>query len=59
MPTSTDENEDIHHSPHYLGKLNTTTASQESFQGEWLDDIDPELWPDGKTTVDDVGYRSS
>ncbi|KAH7187886.1 hypothetical protein BKA60DRAFT_580862 [Fusarium oxysporum] len=60
MPSSTVDDKHTHHSPHYPGKLNTTSASQESFEGEWLDDIDPELWPDGKTTVDDdAGYRSS
>ncbi|KNB15913.1 hypothetical protein FOXG_21528 [Fusarium oxysporum f. sp. lycopersici 4287] len=58
-PTSTDENKDIRHSPHYIGKPNSPSDSQESLGGEWLNGIHLELLPDGKITVDDTGNRSS
>ncbi|EWZ79058.1 hypothetical protein FOWG_16776 [Fusarium oxysporum f. sp. lycopersici MN25] len=55
MPSSTVEDKHAHHSPHYHVKLNTTSASQESFDGEWLDNIDSALWPDGNPAVHNPG----
>ncbi|KAM0294468.1 hypothetical protein ACHAPM_011207 [Fusarium culmorum] len=43
----------------YPGKLSTPSASQESFDSGWLDNIDPVLGPDGKLTVNDPGSGSS
>ncbi|KAK2666122.1 hypothetical protein RAB80_018222 [Fusarium oxysporum f. sp. vasinfectum] len=58
MSSSTVEDEHTHHSRHYPGKLDTTAASQESFDGEWLDNIDPALWPDGNPAIHNPGSGS-
>jgi hypothetical protein len=45
--------------PTILGSAILLALPKSRLGGEWLDDIHPELWPDGKTTVDDAGYRTS
>jgi hypothetical protein len=56
--SSSTVDEHIHHSPHYPGKLDTTAASLESFNGEWLNDIDLALWPDGDPAIHNPGSGS-
>ncbi|KAM5528592.1 hypothetical protein FOXYSP1_19073 [Fusarium oxysporum f. sp. phaseoli] len=58
MSSSTVEDVQTHHSPHYHGNFNTTSASQESFDWEWLDNIDPALWPDDNPAVHNPGSSS-
>ncbi|KAM0364027.1 hypothetical protein ACHAO7_010131 [Fusarium culmorum] len=59
MPNPTYNEENTINPPHYPGKLSTPSASQESFDNRWLDDIDHVIGPDGKLMVHDPGSGSS